>query len=522
MKRCESCGAENSAQATFCAKCGKKLQNKEYSGRAAERESALSEDTIVFSEPIVAKTSSAATSSSSQPELESEKTELAEQDVDLLYTGPRQAASERKAAQSARDARRQTTGDESRAQPVEESAESAPQQAGPAPEFAVADTGRSAKKERRGVRRDPDSEEEDTDEIPNLWDTRERERIEAQEGPQSELDELLAQEDSFSAQGSSSQTGRGRIVLFAVLATVVVSICAVCAVVFFSLGQEPPVSDQTEPTQTVEEPQTEPEPEQTQPETQTPEQPEPEPVVNVDYATYAGQWMYGTDSTGKTELNIKSVSGSTVIFDLKVSSPAADGKTAQITDCSAVCEGGMGRFTFEDDGFGNAGSGTLVFGKNQVGVSATITSAAKNAAWRLACDVIVKRPQDLPQEETPQEVPDGGEDELQIPTADGVQAPSSVLATSEKLTVSAEGGLNLRKAPDTSAEKQTLIPDGSEVVRYAVSENGTWSYISYANYVGWVSSKYLVLSDAPDAQEDPDQTTDEQPSDGSSTQNPSA
>ena len=36
MKRCESCGAENSAQATFCAKCGKKLQNKEYSGRAAE------------------------------------------------------------------------------------------------------------------------------------------------------------------------------------------------------------------------------------------------------------------------------------------------------------------------------------------------------------------------------------------------------------------------------------------------------------------------------------------------------
>ena len=82
MKRCESCGAENSAQATFCAKCGKKLQNKEYSGRAAERESALSEDTIVFSEPIVAKTSSAATSSSSQPELESEKTELAEQDVD--------------------------------------------------------------------------------------------------------------------------------------------------------------------------------------------------------------------------------------------------------------------------------------------------------------------------------------------------------------------------------------------------------------------------------------------------------
>lgn len=522
MKRCESCGAENSAQATFCAKCGKKLQNKEYSGRAVERESALSEDTIVFSEPIVAKTSSTATSSSSQPELESEKTELAEQDVDLLYTGPRQAASARKAAQSARDARRQTTGDESRAQSVEESAESAPQQAGPAPEFAVADTGRFAKKERRGVRRDPDSEEEDTDEIPNLWDTRERERIEAQEGPQSELDELLAQEDAFSAQGSSSQTGRGRIVLFAVLATVVVSICAVCAVVFFSLGQEPPVSDQTEPTQTVEEPQTEPEPEQTQPETQTPEQPEPEPVVNVDYATYAGQWMYGTDSTGKTELNIKSVSGSTVIFDLKVSSPAADGKTAQITDCSAVCEGGMGRFTFEDDGFGNAGSGTLVFGKNQVGVSATITSAAKNAAWRLACDVIVKRPQDLPQEETPQEVPDGGEDELQIPTADGVQAPSSVLATSEKLTVSAEGGLNLRKAPDTSAEKQTLIPDGSEVVRYAVSEDGTWSYISYANYVGWVSSKYLVLSDAPDAQEDPDQTTDEQPSDGSSTQNPSA
>lgn len=406
--------------------------------------------------------------------------------------------------------------------PVEESIEPEPRKTGKEPVFAAAaQTGRAAKKERRALRRDLD-EEEDTEEVPNLWDTRERERVEVQEGAQSELDELLAQEDAFSSQGSSSQNGRGRIVLFAVLATVVVSICAVCAVVFFSIGQEPPVSNQPEQTQTVDEPQTDPEPEPTQPELRPPEQPEPEPVVDVDYATYAGQWMYGTDSTGKTELNIQSVSGNTVVFDLKVSSPAADGKTAQITDCSAVCEGGMGRFTFADDGFGNAGSGTLVFGKNQVGVSATVTSAAKNAAWRLACDVIVKRPQDLPQEELPQQVPDGGEDETQIPIAEGVQAPSSVLAASEKLTVSAEGGLNLRKAPDTSAEKQTLIPDGSEVIRYAVSEDGTWSYISYANDVGWVSSKYLVLSDASDAQEDPEPITDEQPSDGSSTQNPSA
>lgn len=519
MKRCEFCGAENSAQATFCAKCGKKLQNKEDLERVSGKESALSEDTIVFSEPIAAKTSSAGTPSS-QTESESEKTD---QDIDLLYTGPRQAASARKSVQVDRVTRNQVSEDGSQTEAVEESAVSVSRQAGSESEFAAAGTGRSAKKERRGARRDSEAEEEDTDEIPNLWDTRERERIEAQEGPQNELDELLAQEDAFSAQGSSSQTGRGRIVLFAVLATVVVSICAVCAVVFFSIGQEPPVSEQTDPIQTVEEPdQTETEPETTQPQTQTPDQTETEPVVNVDYTSYTGQWMYGTDSTGKTELNIKSVSGNTVVFDLKVSSPVADGKTAQITDCSAVCEGGMGRFTFADDGFGNAGSGTLVFGKNQVGVSATITSAAKNAAWRLACDVVVKRPQDLPQEETPQEVPDGGEDELQIPTADGVQAPSSVLATSEKLTVSAEGGLNLRKAPDTSAEKQTLIPDGSEVVRYAVSEDGTWSYISYANTVGWVSSKYLVLSDAPDAQEEPEQTADEQPSGGSAAQNPSA
>ena len=32
MKRCESCGAENSAQATFCAKCGKNCKIKNIRG----------------------------------------------------------------------------------------------------------------------------------------------------------------------------------------------------------------------------------------------------------------------------------------------------------------------------------------------------------------------------------------------------------------------------------------------------------------------------------------------------------
>lgn len=295
MKRCESCGAENSAQATFCAKCGKKLQNKEYSGRAAERESALSEDTIVFSEPIVAKTSSAATSSSSQPELESEKTELAEQDVDLLYTGPRQAASARKTAQSTRDAVVKQLGTNLESSRLKNRPNRHLSKRAPRRNLPWRIRGVLLKKngaECAGIRTRKKRTRTRFQTFGIRGNGRESRR---QEGPQSELDELLAQEDAFSAQGSSSQTGRGRIVLFAVLATVVVSICAVCAVVFFSLGQEPPVSDQTEPTQTVEEPQTEPEPEQTQPETQTRSNPN-----RNRWSMWTTQPMPGSGCTART------------------------------------------------------------------------------------------------------------------------------------------------------------------------------------------------------------------------------
>lgn len=63
--------------------------------------------------------------------------------------------------------------------------------------------------------------------------------------------------------------------------------------------------------------------------------------------------------------------------------------------------------------------------------------------------------------------------------------------------VFAEGGLNLRSAPSTSAEKYVLIPDKSSVDVWdrVVGENGDiWYRVTYDGKEGYVSGEYLYYS----------------------------
>ena len=75
-------------------------------------------------------------------------------------------------------------------------------------------------------------------------------------------------------------------------------------------------------------------------------------------------------------------------------------------------------------------------------------------------------------------------------------APDIYMKESKSYTVKAEGGLNLRSSCSTDSTIVYLIPDGSSIYAYGLS-NATddWMYVSYysknGTVYGWVNAKYL-------------------------------
>ncbi len=57
--------------------------------------------------------------------------------------------------------------------------------------------------------------------------------------------------------------------------------------------------------------------------------------------------------------------------------------------------------------------------------------------------------------------------------------------------VIANGGLNMRSAPDISASVINLIPNGNMITVERVENN--WAYVSYGGSVGWCSCDYLFV-----------------------------
>lgn len=284
-------------------------------------------------------------------------------------------------------------------------------------------------------------------------------------------DVSIFEDDPALLKPEEKKNKKGLVAGLILAGVIVLSAIAITVVLVF---RKPPV----EPEPPVQTPVvTEPEP---TPEPQPKPTPEPEVPEEINYNDYIGQWLCGTTSTGQTKVEIKSVSDSLLVFDVSVISAAPANRVASAENLVATCEGRRATFSFADDGWGNSGTGTLVFGKNQVGVVVNLSKAAAGE-WSLQTDCIVKHPSEQPAED--------------IPVQEGVTMPD-VKVTASYAYVSAAGGLNLRKAPMQVGAKILLVPDGAEVTLYGKNQDGSWLYVLYGGTVGWVSSEYVRVGEA--------------------------
>lgn len=90
----------------------------------------------------------------------------------------------------------------------------------------------------------------------------------------------------------------------------------------------------------------------------------------------------GTWTGDHNTLSISSVEESHITFALTSTNPEGN-QTASITDISGRVSGNTVTFEFQDDGYGNAGSGTLVFDGTQAVFSITKSEVNPEAVWSI-------------------------------------------------------------------------------------------------------------------------------------------
>lgn len=95
-----------------------------------------------------------------------------------------------------------------------------------------------------------------------------------------------------------------------------------------------------------------------------------------DYSDYEGTWE--AYDSGSIVLDIESVNGSSVTFSL-VKNAANEQKFARIEHITAEISDGVAAFKFTDDGWGNAGVGTLIFSSDSITVKTELK--ASTDAW---------------------------------------------------------------------------------------------------------------------------------------------
>lgn len=91
-----------------------------------------------------------------------------------------------------------------------------------------------------------------------------------------------------------------------------------------------------------------------------------------------GQWS-GNNST----LHISSVDGTQAIFTLQSYDPQDSSHVAELKDIHGDIQNNTLNFTFDDDGYGNAGKGSIVFDASQAVFHIEITTAADDAPWSI-------------------------------------------------------------------------------------------------------------------------------------------
>lgn len=121
---------------------------------------------------------------------------------------------------------------------------------------------------------------------------------------------------------------------------------------------------------------------------------EAETAVSVTEAEYGiGMYLLGdttvdgiVDEDGGTMLELVKVDNGVVSFKLTTiqSAPSSRIASIEIEDLQ-LNEKGVGKFRFDDDGWGNRGKGTIAFkGNNKIKVSVEITKRASDAMWNIS------------------------------------------------------------------------------------------------------------------------------------------
>ena len=72
-----------------------------------------------------------------------------------------------------------------------------------------------------------------------------------------------------------------------------------------------------------------------------------------------------------------------------------------------------------------------------------------------------------------------------------IPAAEAVIGGPYHVSVTAKSGLNVRKAPSTSAEKRGVLTNGTKVDVLGFSEDGGWGMILYKETAGWICLDYV-------------------------------
>lgn len=118
--------------------------------------------------------------------------------------------------------------------------------------------------------------------------------------------------------------------------------------------------------------------------------------TELDLLMYMGNWYSLDESTGKAAKDIYNDGGYTIeVLDIKenvilfnfisVSAPPSN-KVAGIEGIEAIINGNSGDFTFNDDGWGNAGYGTITFEDESIVINTEINARDPLANWDISTE----------------------------------------------------------------------------------------------------------------------------------------
>ncbi|MGN0171989.1 MAG: hypothetical protein ACI39E_04305 [Acutalibacteraceae bacterium] len=106
----------------------------------------------------------------------------------------------------------------------------------------------------------------------------------------------------------------------------------------------------------------------------------------VTYDAYIGLWMNESANTesSSVRLEIITVKNNIMRFNLMLTSSAPYNRVARIDNATGELEDGVVTFTFNEDGWGNSGTGKIKLSQDEIYLETTLTHQNPTANWSLA------------------------------------------------------------------------------------------------------------------------------------------